>query len=80
MSNSLNSVNSVNSYSAVLPPSPMVFFNMGMTTPPRLNIVKKKLHFLIRRLPLVTAITHLSKIVQELEQCFVKIVNEAFSC
>ena len=27
VSNSVNSVNSVNSYSAVLPPSPMVFFS-----------------------------------------------------
>ena len=28
--NSVNSVNSVNSYSAVLPPSPMVFFSIHM--------------------------------------------------
>ena len=30
VSNSVNSVNSVNSYSAVLPPSPMVFFHINV--------------------------------------------------
>ena len=31
--NSVNSVNIVNSYSAVLPPSPMVFFILGVLSP-----------------------------------------------
>ena len=48
VSNNVNSVNSVNSYSAVLPPSPMVFFRprsralLTKTVPPLKNGNKEK--------------------------------------